>query len=64
VKVKGSDKHPLYDWLLSASSQKDQLGEVKWNFQKFLIDENGEHVKTIEPTVEPMDEEILNWINE
>lgn len=64
VKVKGNDKHPLYDWLLKESSQKNQLGEVKWNFQKFLIDENGQHVKTIEPTVEPTDGEILNWINE
>jgi glutathione peroxidase len=64
IKVKGNEKHPLYDWLLKESSQKNQLGEVKWNFQKFLIDENGQHVKTIEPTVEPTDSEILNWINE
>lgn len=64
ITVKGENKHPLYDWLLKESSKKDQLNEVKWNFQKFLIDENGSHVKTIEPTVEPIDSEILTWINE
>lgn len=64
ITVKGENKHPLYDWLLKESSKKDQLNEVKWNFQKFLIDENGNHVKTIEPTVEPIDSEILTWINE
>jgi len=64
ITVKGENKHPLYDWLLKESSKKDQLNEVKWNFQKFLIDENGNHVKTIEPTVEPIDLEILTWINE
>jgi glutathione peroxidase len=64
ITVKGENKHPLYDWLLKESSKKDQLNEVKWNFQKFLIDENGNHVKTIEPTVEPIALEILTWINE
>ena len=63
ISVKGENKHPLYNWALTESAKKNQLAEVKWNFQKFLIDENGEHVKTLEPTVEPDDNEIINWIN-
>jgi glutathione peroxidase len=36
---------------------------VTWNFQKFLIDENGYVVKSISPRRQPDDEEIINWIN-
>lgn len=64
ISVKGEDKHPIYEWLLNESEKKNQLSEVKWNFQKFLVDEEGQHVKTIEPTVEPDDSEITNWIND
>jgi glutathione peroxidase len=36
--------------------------EVAWNFQKFLIDENGWWVKSIEPKESPKSEEIIQWI--
>ena len=36
---------------------------VTWNFQKFLIDENGYVVKSISPRRKPDDQEVLNWIN-
>jgi glutathione peroxidase len=62
ISVKGTEIHPLYKWLLDESKKKNQLDEVKWNFQKFLINEAGEHVKTIEPTVEPLSSEIVDWI--
>lgn len=62
ISVKGTAMHPLYKWLLDESKKKKQLDEVKWNFQKFLINEEGQHVKTIEPTVEPTSSEIVEWI--
>jgi len=37
---------------------------VKWNFQKFLIDENGNWVDYKRPKVSPLDESIVNWIKE
>jgi glutathione peroxidase len=62
ISVKGNDIHPIYKWL----TQKDENGvldaPVKWNFQKFLIDENGNVVKSFKSSVNPMDEEIVNWI--
>lgn len=63
VKVKGEEKHEIYNWLLEESKKVDQHSSIKWNFHKFLIDENGEFVKSVEPTTLPNDEEILNWIN-
>jgi glutathione peroxidase len=64
IDVKGKNMHPLYQFL----TQKDQNGlednEVKWNFQKYLINENGELVKVISPRTLPNDPEILKWITE
>ncbi|MBL7969035.1 MAG: glutathione peroxidase [Prolixibacteraceae bacterium] len=62
ISVKGDDIHPLYQWL----TQKNQNGvldsEVKWNFQKYLIDESGKLVDMVEPKVKPDDEKIVGWI--
>lgn len=64
IKVKGDDKHPLYQWLLIESKKKGGPSEVEWNFHKFLIDEKGDFVKSISPKTQPLDEEILDWIND
>lgn len=63
VKVKGEEKHEIYDWLLAESKKANEHEAIKWNFHKFLIDENGSFVKSVEPTTIPNDKEILNWIN-
>jgi glutathione peroxidase len=36
--------------------------EVSWNFEKFLIDENGNLVKNLEPKTVPMADEIVSWV--
>lgn len=60
--VKGKDQHPLYQWL----TQKEKNGvldaKVSWNFNKFLIDENGKMIAHFESSVNPMDEKILSLI--
>ena len=62
VSVKGSDMDPIYQFL----TQKEKNGlidsEVEWNFQKYLIDENGHLAKVISPRTLPTDNEIKNWI--
>ncbi|MCF8235331.1 MAG: glutathione peroxidase [Bacteroidales bacterium] len=62
ISVKGDDMHPLYLWLTS----KDQNGvldaEVSWNFQKFMIDEEGNLVGYADPKTKPFDEKIVDWI--
>jgi len=64
ISVKGSDMHPLYKWLTSKSENGVMDSEVTWNFQKYLIDENGNLVKTVAPKVKPDDNSIVGWIAE
>jgi glutathione peroxidase len=62
ISVKGEDIHPLYQWLTSKSKNGVLDSEVSWNFQKYLIDENGRFVKMISPRTKPNDKEIINWL--
>ena len=62
ISVKGDDMAPLYQWLTSKSKNGVMDSEVKWNFQKYLIDENGHLVDVVEPKVKPDDEKIVSWI--
>jgi glutathione peroxidase len=42
VKVKGSDQHKIYNWLTSKKLNGKKSSSVKWNFQKYLVDEQGQ----------------------
>jgi glutathione peroxidase len=63
ISVKGNDKHELYQFLTEKSKNGLQDSDVEWNFQKYLINENGELVKVLSPRVLPTDDEIVGWIN-
>ncbi len=62
IEVKGNDKHPVYEFLTEKERNGVLDSKVKWNFQKYLLNENGELVKVISPKTKPMDTEIINWI--
>lgn len=62
ISVKGDDIHPLYNWLTSKDLNKVMDSKVKWNFQKYLIDESGKLVDVAYPKEEAYDEKILNWV--
>jgi glutathione peroxidase len=62
VSVKGDDMCEVYKFLTQKSKNGLQDSEVEWNFQKYLINENGELVKVIKPKTLPTDPEIINWI--
>lgn len=62
ISVKGDDKAPLYQWLTEKSKNGVLDSEVQWNFQKYLIDENGNFVEMVAPKVKPDDEKIVSWI--
>ena len=47
ISVKGKDMSPLYKWLTSKEKNGVMDSEVKWNFQKYLIDENGRLVDVV-----------------
>lgn len=62
IEVKGKDKHPLYQFLTEKSKNGYSDNSVKWNFQKYLINEEGKLVKVIAPSTKPLSEEIVSWI--
>ena len=59
VDVKGKDQNPIYKWLTTKS--ENQVGDFKvgWNFNKFLIDENGKLISHYDSKVTPMSEELI-----
>lgn len=65
ISVLDKDVHPLYQWLVF--NQREKSGDVEfnvqWNFHKFLIDEEGNFVGEVSPSILPNDEVITNWIN-
>ena len=62
VKVKGNDKCDLYSFLTSKSQNGLEDNKVQWNFQKYLLDENGFLVKVFSPRTLPDDPQISSWI--
>ena len=62
ISVKGKDKAPIYQWLTQKEMNGVMDAEVTWNFQKFMIDENGQLVGVVKPGVEPETEEIIGWL--
>ena len=62
VSVKGADQTPVYAWLTQKSANGVLDSEVKWNFQKYLLDEQGQLMATYPSNVSPTDEIIMNWI--
>lgn len=62
ISVKGDDTAPLYKWLTSKAENGVMDSEVKWNFQKYLIDEKGKLVDVVPPKEKPDSERVLNWI--
>ena len=62
ISVKGNDIDPLYKWLTSKSLNGVVDAEVTWNFQKFMINEQGKLVGFVSPKEKPDSEKIINWI--
>lgn len=62
ISVKGNDMHPLYKWLTEKDLNGLEDSSVSWNFQKYLIDENGKLVKVLSPRTDPLDKEVTDWI--
>jgi glutathione peroxidase len=62
ISVKGKDMHPIYQWLTQKELNGIADSSVKWNFQKYMVDEEGKLVGTLSPKTKPLSEEIINWI--
>ncbi len=62
VSVKGNDMCGVYQFLTQKAKNGLQDSEVKWNFQKYLINSNGELEKVLLSNVKPTDGQITSWI--
>jgi len=60
ISVKGDDIAPIYKWLCNKSENGVLDAEIKWNFNKFLIDENGKLLYYFPSKVEPLSEELTS----
>jgi glutathione peroxidase len=63
ISVTGSDMAPVYKWLTSKNENGVMDSEVKWNFQKYLIDENGKLVDVVYSKDKPTSDKIISWIS-
>lgn len=63
ISVKGKEQAPLYKWLTNKSENGKLDQKVTWNFQKFMIDEDGNLVDVVMPKESPMSDKIINWLN-
>jgi glutathione peroxidase len=62
IEVKGSNQHPIYNWLTSEELNGVESNKIGWNFTKFLIDENGHFVAHYSTKTKPFDKEIIDAI--
>jgi glutathione peroxidase len=62
ISVKGDDIHPLYKWLTTEEENGVESSRVAWNFQKYMISEDGKLVGHVSPQKKPYNDEIINWL--
>ena len=62
LSTKGKDQSPIYEWLTHKSKNGVLDSKVSWNFQKYMIDEDGKLVDFVSPKESPMSEKIIKWI--
>lgn len=63
VSVKGDDTAPIFKYLVAEAEKKGFKDPIKWNFTKFLLDENGNLITVIHNKTKPMSEEVLKYLN-
>jgi glutathione peroxidase len=62
IEVNGAGRHALYQELTPLADADGHDGDVRWNFEKFLVSPAGEVVARFAPTVEPEDEAVVSAI--
>jgi glutathione peroxidase len=64
IEVNGEGQHPLYAQLNETADGEGYTGDIRWNFEKFLVSPEGEVVGRFNPTVEPGDPTLVAAIEE
>ncbi|MFH8497602.1 glutathione peroxidase [Streptomyces coeruleorubidus] len=59
VEVNGENRHPLYDRLTGFADAEGHSGDIRWNFEKFLVGRDGRVVARFSPQTEPESDEVV-----
>lgn len=59
IEVNGANRHPLYQELTPTADSEGHTGDIRWNFEKFLVSPTGEVVERFAPQVEPDAPEVI-----
>ena len=59
IEVNGAGRHPVYTELTQAADAAGEAGDIQWNFEKFLLDGEGEVVARFRPRTEPDAPEVI-----
>jgi glutathione peroxidase len=62
ISVKGKDQHPLFAFLTSGGGNPAYAGQVRWNFQKYLIDRRGKVIARYFSAVDPLSSELTGAV--
>ncbi|MET9907110.1 glutathione peroxidase [Streptomyces sp. NPDC006476] len=62
IEVNGDNRHPLYDRLTGFADAEGHTGDIRWNFEKFLIGRDGKVVARFSPQTEPEAAEIVTAV--
>ena len=62
ISIKGDNPHPVYKWLTSSKENGVLDAKVSWNFQKFIIDKDGEVIDFVAPFKSPKNNRIIDWL--
>ena len=62
ISVRGDDIAPVFEWLTQKSLNGVMDAEVRWNFQKFLIDRDGKLVGVLMPRERADSERVIRWL--
>jgi glutathione peroxidase len=62
TKVKGNDKHPIYQWLTDKTLNNSYSSSVKWNFQKYLVSPEGKLINYWYSLTKPMSSKITKYL--
>lgn len=62
--VNGPEAHPLYQLLKQTPDDEGEAGEVRWNFEKFLVSDSGEVLRRFRPTTTPDDPAVIEAIED
>ena len=63
VSVKGDDIAPIFQYLVDEAKKMGINDPIKWNFTKFLLDENGKLITVIHNKVNPISDEVTKYLN-